>query len=168
MRVNKWGNHGWEFLHTITFNYPIKPTNEEKQNYKNLFLSMNNTLPCIYCQKSFTTYSKYIPIDNYLDDRNGLTYWLFIIHNLVNSKLGKETIQFSDVIKKYESYRAKCGRITNENKKEILTCQIKAEKVDEDFIKKISDETIKKYSNITKKYLSNLFHAFDNPNKCTD
>jgi len=166
MRVNKWGNHGWEFLHTTTFNYPLKPLENDKINYKTLMTSLNYTLPCIYCQKSMITYSKYIPIDNYLDDRNGLTYWLYIIHNLVNSKLGKETISFFDVIKKYESYRAKCGRMTNENKKDILTCQIKAENIDDYFIEQIYNETINKYSNMTIEFLRNLHHAEDNPNKC--
>lgn len=166
MRVNKWGNHGWEFLHTITFNYPTNPNPIDKQNYKNLFLSLNNTLPCIYCQNSFTIYSKYIPIDYYLDDRNGLSYWLYIIHNLVNSKLGKEIFNYSDIVKKYEAYRAKCGRMTNENKKEILTCQIKAEKVDDEFVKNITRETLKKYKNITKKCLIDLYNSKDNPNKC--
>ena len=166
MRVNKWGNHGWEFLHTTTFNYPITPTIDDKENYKKFFTSLNYTLPCIYCQKSMTTYSKYLIIDNYLDDRNGLTYWLYIIHNLVNSKLGKEIISFYDVIKKYESYRAKCGRMTNENKKEILTCQIKAEKVNEEYITQIFNETINKYLDITIENLCNLHHSLDNPNKC--
>ena len=166
MRVNKWGNQGWEFLHTTTFNYPLKPTTEDKKNYKQLFQSLNYTLPCIYCQNSFTIYSKYIPIDEYLYDRNGLTYWLYIIHNLVNEKLGKTSICFYDVIKKYESYRAKCGKMTNENKKEILTCQIKSEKIDEKYIKNIFDKTMEKYYNITYTFLINLYKAHDNPNIC--
>ena len=159
MRVNKWGHNGWDFLHTITFNYPIKPTIKDKENYKTLFLSLNNTLPCIYCQESFIIYSKYIPIDYYLEDRNGLSYWLYIIHNLVNYKLGKENVNFIDVIKKYESYRAKCGKMTNENKNNVLTCQIKAETLDLDFINKINDDTLLKYENITIKYLIDLYKS---------
>ena len=30
MNVNKWGPSGWIFLHTITFNYPEKPTKQLK------------------------------------------------------------------------------------------------------------------------------------------
>jgi len=166
MRVNKWGSNGWDFLHTITFNYPIKPSIDDKKNYKNLFSSLNNTLPCIYCQQSFTIYSEYIPIDNYLEDRNGLSYWLYIIHNLVNLKLGKKTIKFIDVVNKYESYRAKCGKITNENKKEILTCQIKAEQIDDKLIYKIVNETLNKYTKITQKLLNSLYNSKNNPIKC--
>ena len=37
MNVNKWGPGGWVFLHTITFNYPLKPTLADKENYRNFF-----------------------------------------------------------------------------------------------------------------------------------
>ena len=29
-----WGPGMWHFLHTISFNYPINPTDEDKTNYK--------------------------------------------------------------------------------------------------------------------------------------
>ena len=34
-----WGPPGWLFLHTITFNYPTNPTEEDKKYYKNFFYS---------------------------------------------------------------------------------------------------------------------------------
>ena len=37
MLTSVWGPGMWHFLHTISFNYPTNPTNEEKLNYKNLF-----------------------------------------------------------------------------------------------------------------------------------
>ena len=39
MNVNEWGPGGWTFLHTITFNYPLDPTNEDKERYRN-FLNL--------------------------------------------------------------------------------------------------------------------------------
>ena len=32
MNVSKWGPGGWVFLHSITFNYPLDPENEDKLN----------------------------------------------------------------------------------------------------------------------------------------
>ena len=32
---NVWGPAAWTFLHTITFNYPDNPTNQDKQYYFN-------------------------------------------------------------------------------------------------------------------------------------
>ena len=29
-----WGPSMWHFLHTMSFNYPIKPTDDDKKNYK--------------------------------------------------------------------------------------------------------------------------------------
>jgi len=30
-----WGPPLWHFLHTMSFNYPVKPTKDDKQNYMN-------------------------------------------------------------------------------------------------------------------------------------
>ena len=34
-----WGPGLWFFLHTISFNYPNKPTAEQKKHYKNYYIS---------------------------------------------------------------------------------------------------------------------------------
>ena len=46
---NLWGPHGWKFIHYVTFGYPINPTNQDKENYKMFFLSLQNILPCSKC-----------------------------------------------------------------------------------------------------------------------
>jgi len=153
MQVNKWGPSAWEFLHTVTFNYSLNPDKEEKNNNIIFFKSLENILPCIYCKNSYSMYIKIIPIEEYMNDRMGLTFWLFIIHNLINNKLGKNIESFKTVVIKYEKNRAICGKITNENKKEILTCQKNLENIDFDKINKFVSETHKKYYKITKKYL---------------
>ena len=33
-----WGPAIWHSLHIISFNYPVKPTNEEKNQYRNYVL----------------------------------------------------------------------------------------------------------------------------------
>ena len=35
-----WGPCLWQFIHIMTFNYPVKPTKEDKKNYSNLFHSI--------------------------------------------------------------------------------------------------------------------------------
>ena len=37
MQTVQWGKAMWTPLHAITFNYPIKPTQDDKQRYKNYF-----------------------------------------------------------------------------------------------------------------------------------
>ena len=53
MNVNKWGPGGWIFLHTITFNYPEKPTKADKKKYTDFFNMVGGMLPCKYCRDSY-------------------------------------------------------------------------------------------------------------------
>ena len=71
------------------------------------------------CCSSFSLYAKAVPIDDYLKSREGLTYWLYTIHNLVNQKTCKSLVPFKDIVIEYEKIRAKCGKITAENQVEI-------------------------------------------------
>ena len=106
MQTSKWGPSAWEYLHTLTFNYPEKPTDENKKYYYELFDNLKYTLPCKYCRESFSIFFKYININSYLNDRMGITYWLYIIHNIVNYKLNKKKVDFIDVVNFYEKRRA--------------------------------------------------------------
>ena len=36
MLTSVWGPSLWHYLHTMSFNYPVKPTNQDKKNYKAL------------------------------------------------------------------------------------------------------------------------------------
>jgi len=91
-----WGPGGWQFLHTITFNYPEvidenDPEHVERRKYtKQLFENLQYTLPCKYCRESFKQFLKELPIDGHLDSRQKITYWLYEIHNKVNAKLRKQ------------------------------------------------------------------------------
>lgn len=108
-----WGPAMWQSLHSITFDYPENPTNEQKEQYKTFFKSLAYVLPCIYCRQS---YYKFINeeentklTDKNLENRDSLILWLFNLHNRVNEKLNVTfAITFEEFKKKYESYRAKC------------------------------------------------------------
>ena len=164
MQVNEWGPSGWKFLHTITFNYT--PTDDNKKKYKVFFDSIGSVLPCPYCCTSFSIYAKHIPIDEYLDSREGLTYWLYILHNLVNQKVCKPMSSFEEVVIEFEKIRAKCGKITGDNDVEIKTCQIKQkEHIDHEFITKFVNTAFTKYREKSKEHILKLFDTNDNPNK---
>ena len=40
MLTSIWGPSMWHYLHTVSFNYPIKPTSEDKKKYRELILNM--------------------------------------------------------------------------------------------------------------------------------
>lgn len=109
-----WGHHEWESLGSKAFGYPIKPTEQQKIDYLNHFISEGNVLPCKYCRESYKQFIK--DGDTVLDmsvmeSRETLTKWLFRLHNAINRKLevdyGKT---YEEMCYKFNSYRAKCTK----------------------------------------------------------
>jgi hypothetical protein len=109
-----WGNPGWTFNHSVTFGYPLEPTEEQKTQYKNYFISLGNVLPCRYCRESyqkFITMGETALTDSVLENRETLTKWFYKVHEAVNTKLEIDYgITYEDMIERYESFRAKCGK----------------------------------------------------------
>jgi hypothetical protein len=179
MQTSKWGPSAWNYLHTLTFNYPDNPTDDNKKNYYELFDNLRLTLPCKYCRESYNIFFKYINIKSYLDDRMGITYWLYTIHNIVNLKLNKKKVNFIDVVNYYENKRAGQENISCKKKlcicNQIVCCCIKISNCNQcnqnkcncnqcncnqcnknfDFVNK----TKLKYDNITKKYIYKLINC---------
>lgn len=102
MNQNIWGPHLWFILHTITINYPLKPTEDDKKNYKNFFLSLEKVIPCNICKKNYKRHIKEIPIDDKLNSRKDLFEWMVDMHNVVNGETGKKILSYKNVINKYE------------------------------------------------------------------
>ena len=114
MNQNIWGPHLWFSLHTMSFNYPLKPNFEDKQYYKDFFTNLQHVIPCSVCKKNYIRHLKEHPINNYLDNRSTLVYWVIDMHNMVNGEIGKKILSYEVVIKKYEEvYKKKI--ILNEN-----------------------------------------------------
>lgn len=165
MNVNKWGPGGWTFLHTITFNYPLVPNENDKTKYKSFFNTIGDMLPCKYCRESYKIYIKYIPIDLFLDSREGLCFWLYKIHELINYKIYKKNVPFEEIIRKYENIRAKCGKMTVNNNldKQYKTCQ-KPSEINIDYLNKFILKA-NTYKEIINKMIKNLYNSNENPNK---
>jgi len=154
-----WGNSTWKYLHTITFNYPLNPTKEDKIKYYNHFKQLGDMLPCSTCADSYKIYFKYIPINNYLDDIYGITYWLYIIHYLVNRKLSKQNSSFYDVVKLYLSHKSD----TCKSEKPSLEgkCTAKPlEDIPEDKYNQFRNMAETKYLNKTIDYIQKLIEKY--------
>lgn len=108
-----WGEPTWTSNHAITFGYPIKPTEQQKKEYKDYFISLGNVLPCRYCRESyreFITTGDTALNNDVLKGRDTLTEWFYRVHDSVNKKLEIEyAVTYGDIVDKYESFRAKCG-----------------------------------------------------------
>ena len=131
MNQNIWGPQMWFTLHSITFNYPLKPTEEDKNNYKNFFIYLQYIIPCTVCQKNYVRHLKESPVEYNLNSREKLVKWLIDLHNMVNGETGKKLLSYNNVIKKYEqAYQVKdLLNIDNQEKNAINKEVINAESV---------------------------------------
>ena len=118
MNQNIWGPHYWFFLHTISFNYPVKPTQKDKENYKTFFYSLQHILPCSVCKKHLKRNLREYPIR--LNSRKDFVEWLIDIHNEVNALTGKGRMSYSRVIDLYEK-RLKLKIDLKKNLKQSIT-----------------------------------------------
>ena len=82
-----WGSHAWKFLHCIALSYPAKPTQQDKTDYKNFFLSLDKILPCETCAANFQDHIKVHNIDEYLIGPHQLFSWTVKIRNEVQKLL---------------------------------------------------------------------------------
>ncbi|GMM50714.1 flavin-linked sulfhydryl oxidase [Starmerella bacillaris] len=82
------GNGTWTMLHSTAANFPLKPTDENKQDMRNLLTSISHLFPCRPCGKDFEAYLKRNSPN--VEGREELSLWLCDAHNAVNKKLGKQ------------------------------------------------------------------------------
>lgn len=105
-----WGPLVWNFLHIISFNYPLNPTKEQKKHYKDYLLSLGNVLPCKYCRDNYRKNLKSAGFsDAKFKNRETFSKFIFKLHNTVNKMLDKPSFKtYSFVRNRYELFRARC------------------------------------------------------------
>jgi hypothetical protein len=120
MLTSVWGPSLWHTLHTISFNYPVKPTKEQKKHYKALILNLKHVMPCKYCRINLRKNLKAHPLRQCdLKNRDKFSRWVYGLHEHVNKMLGKKSgLSFCDVRDRYENFRSRCTK--KEIKKKII------------------------------------------------
>lgn len=128
MQSSIFGPPIWYSLHMISFNYPVKPTEQDKKNYMNFLLSFEHTLPCVYCRTNFQANLKKANFSiASMKNRDSFSRFVYKLHNCVNEMLGKKVqISYEEVRDRYEHFRARCDE--KESKKKILEDQKKLSK----------------------------------------
>lgn len=94
LATSKWGPHAWIFLFSCIHGaYPVNLNNKNKEHqeikkhFKQLFTTLQYTMPCIFCRNSYKIFFKELPIDKFLTGRIELMYWLYLVKDKVNKKL---------------------------------------------------------------------------------
>jgi hypothetical protein len=109
-----WGPIVWTALHTISFNYPVNPTNEDKQHYKEFIYSLKYVLPCKFCRINLTKNLKQKPLLTcHMKNRETFSRYIYELHELVNKMLNKKSnLTYCDVRERYEHFRSRCTEET--------------------------------------------------------
>ena len=111
MMTSIWGPSTWHLLHTMSFNYPVHPTNCDKQNYRNFILNLKHVLPCGKCRTNFAKNLRDLPLRHaHMKSRHTFSRYVYDLHEVVNRMLSKPSgLSFCDVRERYEHFRAKCS-----------------------------------------------------------
>ena len=111
MMTSIWGPPLWMALHTISFNFPIAPTDADRKRFARWLVSTGSVLPCVYCRRNF---ANNLETAGYFDrasfaDREAFSRLVYRLHDAVNVQLGKpESPPYEEVRQMYEGFRARC------------------------------------------------------------
>lgn len=98
-----WGPKYWFFLHTISFVYPINPSESDKKKYYELIHNLDMFIPDQDTREHYAELILECPIQPYLTNRQSLVTWMHFIHNKINLRLGLREINMDDFSKGYWS-----------------------------------------------------------------
>ena len=110
MLTTVWGPSMWHFMHTMSFNYPVKPTDDQKRHYMDFILNLRNVLPCKYCRMNLTNNLATRPLKMcHMESRDTFSRFVYDLHETVNRLLGKKSgLTYCDVRERYEHFRSRC------------------------------------------------------------
>lgn len=121
MMTSIWGPPLWHVLHSMSFNYPIKPSKSDKIHYRDFILNLRWTLPCGKCRENLLCNFKKLPIkSSHMKSRDTFSKYVYDLHEVINKMLGKTSgLTYSDVRERYEHFRSRCTETGEEITKHI-------------------------------------------------
>ena len=110
MLTTVWGPSMWHFLHTMSFNYPVHPSSEDKKHYRDFIYSLRHILPCKYCRINLKNNLDKVPITaKDLKNRESFSRYIYNLHETVNKMLKKNShLSYNQVRERYEHFRSRC------------------------------------------------------------
>lgn len=111
MSTGVWGPALWHFLHTMSFNYPVKPSEKDQRHYREYMETLENILPCKKCRENLKKNYKAIGFrkKKHFKNRKNFSLMIYNLHEEVNRTLGKvSNLSYADVRQMYENFRSSC------------------------------------------------------------
>ena len=105
---DKWGVHGWKFIHHVALGYPKIPDENNKNNYKSFFSLLGTVLPCHICNDHYNEHLLIHPLtDEVLSNNKNLINWTIDMHNEINKAHGKKIYSYDEafelILNNYET-----------------------------------------------------------------
>jgi hypothetical protein len=127
MLTKVWGPLMWTYLHIMSFNYPVNPTEENKKHYRDFVINLQYVLPCKYCRMNLTNNFEIKPIEMcHMENRETFSRYIYELHEIVNKMLNKKSgLSYCDVRERYEHFRSRC---TEEKPKVFNFKRVKTQK----------------------------------------
>ena len=116
MLTSVWGPGMWHYLHTMSFNYPVKPAKHEKKHYREFVLQLQYVLPCGKCRDNLKKNFKEMPLTiEDMENRYTFSKYIYKLHEKINTLLNKKSgLTYCDVRERYEHFRSRCVKTLKE------------------------------------------------------
>ena len=114
-----WGPSMWHYLHTMSFNFPVRPTCHEKRQYQTFIINLQYVLPCGKCRKNLKKNFRKLPLTwKHMESRATFSKYVYDLHEIINTMLGKKSgLTFIQVRERYEHFRSRCTKSYKELQK---------------------------------------------------
>lgn len=124
MLTSIWGPATWHLLHTMSFNYPVHPSSDDKIHYMDFVKNLQYVLPCGKCRINVIKNFKQLPLEMcHMESRDTFSRYVYDFHEVINKMLCKvSNLSYEDVRETYEHFRARC--ITTTRKKKHNGCVV--------------------------------------------
>jgi len=110
MLTTVWGPSMWHTLHTMSFNYPVHPTEQQKTQYYQFIMNLRNVLPCGKCRENLCKNFKKLPLRwSSMKNRDTFSRYVYDLHEVINKMLEKKSgLSYEMVRERYEHFRSRC------------------------------------------------------------
>jgi hypothetical protein len=123
-----WGPPAWKFIHIVALAYPVNPSQQEKNNYKQFYTIIGDIIPCHFCRDHYKEHITKNPItDEVLSNRKNLLHWTIDIHNEVNKITGKNVYDYETAVQLIQQHNIpnnNLDKTTNNNLNEITNSNL--------------------------------------------
>lgn len=111
MVTDVWGPAAWLFLHTMSFNYPVQPTADQRRQYRAFILGLQHTLPCGKCRENLKKNLRQMPLTmRRMESRATFSRYMYDLHEKINCMLGKPSgLTYEQIRDRFEQFRSRCS-----------------------------------------------------------